>query len=93
MIKVVIIGCGDVGRRVAIELMEQGTAPSEIHAIVESNGSAAVARAYGLSVSQLDFDDSVVLPEVLHGAQWVYFVPPQKTGSEDQRSDNFLWWH
>ncbi len=91
MIKYCVIGCGDVGRRIAIELIDQGVDAADILALVKSPESAVVARALGLQVEQFDFDaETLRLPESIHGARWCYLVPPQKIGETDLRSQTVL---
>ena len=90
MIKYAIIGCGDIGRRVATKLIQQGVSAAAILATVESEGSAAIARALGIQVGQANFDTTIKLPEAMHRAKWCYLVPPQKSGTMDLRSERFL---
>jgi len=85
---VLVIGCGDVGRRVAIGEHATGV---PVTALVRSELSAARLEALGLCVVHGDLDK----PETLNGlptreALVYYFAPPSPSGTIDLRLCNFL---
>ncbi len=88
MSAVLIIGCGDVGRRVAAG---ERVAGKSVTALARSMQSAARLSALGLQTvrGDLDIPDSlVVLP--VQAALVYYFAPPPSTGTTDPRIRNFL---
>lgn len=88
MNSVFILGCGDVGRRVArLEL----AAGLPVTALVRSDDNEQRLRALGISVVRGDLD----VPESLTGLPvencWVYyFAPPPARGRDDPRLGHFL---
>jgi len=85
---VLIIGCGDVGRRVAVGERAGG---ETVTALVRSAHSTARLGALGLHVARGDLDN----PETLTGlptreARIYYFAPPPPSGTTDPRLRNFL---
>lgn len=88
MRNVLIVGCGDVGRRVALAERDTGAV---VMALARSATSAAELEALGLQVVHGDLDrpDSlVVLPT--SSALLYYFAPPPATRDRDLRLYNFL---
>ncbi|WP_305045420.1 NAD-dependent epimerase/dehydratase family protein [Geoalkalibacter sp.] len=85
---VFIVGCGDLGRRVA-RLARQDGRP--VGALVRDETSAQALRTRGIAalVGDLDRRDSLP-PLALGGATVFYFVPPQGGGYSDARVKNFL---
>lgn len=88
MSSVLIIGCGDVGRRVAAG---ERSAGETVTALVRSAHSAIRLAAPGLHVARGDLDN----PETLTGlptreARVYYFAPPPPSGTTDPRLRNFL---
>lgn len=88
MSSVLIIGCGDVGRRVAAG---ERAAGETVTALVRSAHSATRLAAPGLHVARGDLDK----PETLTGlptreARVYYFAPPPSSGTTDPRLRNFL---
>jgi nucleoside-diphosphate-sugar epimerase len=88
MMPLFIIGCGDVGRRVARLEVAEGNA---VAALVRSAASAERVRALGVSAVHGDLD----VPESLAGlpaagAGVYYFAPPPAAGREDPRMRNCL---
>ncbi|MFO7981929.1 MAG: SDR family oxidoreductase [Desulfuromonadales bacterium] len=87
MNKVLIIGFGHIGRRVARLCLETGSAVS---ALVRSENGAAEARQMGIGVVEGNLD----LPETLEnlptaGATVFFFAPPPGGGLSDPRMRNF----
>lgn len=87
----VIIGCGDVGRRIARCLIEDGQPASVIGAFVRSSNSISECAKIGLPAVQLDLDENV--PENVKNcrdAKVYYTIAPQKFGTTDERSKALL---
>lgn len=85
---VLIIGCGDVGRRVAAAELAAG---ETVTALVRSAQGATRLNASGLQVVRGDLDDPENLPSLpTRGARVYYFAPPPPFGISDPRLQNFL---
>ena len=84
---VLIIGCGDVGRRLAAVYRTEG---HEVAGVVRSAESAEALRAAGVWPIRcdLDGDDLPSLPS--HGAALFYLAPPVDVGSDDVRIERLL---
>ena len=82
----VIFGCGDVGRRIARQLIRSGCQASRILALVKSEQGVASCEELGVPILRTDLDQSVVLPSRVKNSELYYLVPPQKSGIEDLRS-------
>jgi len=89
-VKHVIIGCGDVGRRIAAQLITKGEDPLSILGIVQSRESAINCANLGIDVERLDFDQTDFLLSQLDQANCYYLVPPQKSNHIDLRSRSAL---
>ena len=92
--RVFIVGCGDIGRRVA-RLWQQNSLP--VTGLVRSDKSRHYLRQQDISPLLLDLDqsptDHASVPEPrldLDQALVYYFAPPPKTGEEDTRMAYFL---
>lgn len=84
-----IVGCGYVGRRLALALRER----FDVSAIVRSQTSAARLAADGVNAAVLDLDrvrSGATIPERLDQAAIVYLTPPPPIGESDLRLDRFL---
>lgn len=80
---VLIIGCGDVGRRVGRRLIAQG---HRVVGITRGEQSAAALAAQGIQGLALDLDDESTVPRLpLAGATVFYFAPPREMGETDER--------
>jgi len=86
----VILGCGDIGRRIVNALIDQGHDSTNIVGFVKSIQS--IERCADLGVIGLRFDlDSLTRDlSACHGAQLYYTVAPQKSGIEDLRTKSVL---
>jgi len=85
---VLIIGCGDVGRRVARLELADGHA---VTALARSDDGARRLRALGIEVVRGDLD----VPESLgrlpaENSRVYYFAPPPASGRDDPRLGHFL---
>lgn len=80
-----IVGCGDVGLRVARRLREQG---ESVHAVVRSTGSRdALTFEEGIAASALDLDAELPLPAA---DRVFWFAPPPERGHTDPRIRRWL---
>ncbi len=84
LMKHVILGCGDVGRRIAQQLINQGVEPTQITAFVRS--SIDQAEALGVKVERLDLDADLPDMQICESAICYYTIAPQKEGRQDRRS-------
>lgn len=81
-----IIGCGDIGRRVA--KLYQG---KSIHGIVQSTESEIACKKLGINIERLNFDsDFSFTEERVKDAEIFYFMPPPSQGKQDTRLQRFL---
>ena len=82
----VIVGCGDVGRRIISCL---GDLP--VTGLVRSEGSAREITALGGTSQVADLDSETTLPDLgLGGADVFYLAPPNPQGARDLRMTHFL---
>jgi nucleoside-diphosphate-sugar epimerase len=88
--RLVIGGCGDIGRRVAKRLQQDSKLSYEVSALVNTPLSADLCRQGGMHVAALDLDKALQLPTTLNDADLIYLVPPSKIGFVDQRSTHFI---
>jgi nucleoside-diphosphate-sugar epimerase len=83
---VLILGCGDVGRRVARSCQAAGAA---VTGLVRSPQSAAQLRDLGIDVVEADLD--LPLPSLASaGTELYYFAPPPPSGDRDSRMSAVL---
>lgn len=85
---VLIVGCGDIGERVARLERSEGRA---VAGLVRSEKSARRLRAAGIQPITVDLDAPVslnILP--VKDALIYYFAPPSGTGITDPRIENFV---
>ncbi|MHB8471266.1 MAG: SDR family oxidoreductase [Gammaproteobacteria bacterium] len=88
MNRVLIVGCGAIGRRVAVLCLAEGRT---VTGLVQSAASAAGLQAAGITPWQIDLDDSIALAEVKCADQAVYyFAPPPAADETDPRMTHFL---
>lgn len=85
---VFIIGCGDIGRRVAALHLKLG---DRVTALSRSAVSAARLEAQGITTVNGDLDDPRSLETLTPDSALVYyFAPPPGDSSADQRMENFI---
>ena len=78
---VLILGCGDVGRRVARSCQAAG---AKVTGLVRSPQSAAQLRELGIELLEADLD--LPLPPLPSaGTELYYFAPPPPSGGRDPR--------
>jgi len=88
MESVLIVGCGHVGRRVAVSLHARG---QHVTGLVRSTTSAAQLRELGIDALCLDLDDSASpMPRSGKFGGLCYLAPPPSTGLQDTRMRGFL---
>ena len=84
---VIIVGCGDIGRRVAA--LYRGKA-QRIIGLMQTSTSLRRLRGTGIEGLQVDLD-FMPLPELpIAGAVIHYYVPPPREGQNDPRLQRFL---
>jgi nucleoside-diphosphate-sugar epimerase len=87
MFDVSVIGCGDIGSRVARECLAQG---KRVSGWVRTRASLERLEGLGISAVQADLDDAkAALPE-LQGQRVYYFAPPPAGGQVDTRVARLL---
>ncbi len=88
MQSVMVVGCGDVGLRVARHWADRGVT---VTGVVRSEHSAGRLEQVGIASLQLDLDQpgEVMLPDPA-GAVIHYHVPPPREGQGDPRINRFL---
>jgi len=94
-----IIGCGDIGRRVA-RLYQKATKECNkpVNGLVYSDVSQQLGQVANIKMIRCDLDQPLdtstplqaLEPELFKHAHIFYFAPPPKTGQYDHRLQNFL---
>ncbi len=84
------MGCGDVGRRIATQLIKSGEQAASILGIVQSQGSNLKCLDLEINVDRSDFDRSDFALSSLDQSSCYYLVPPQKSAELDLRSRTVL---
>jgi nucleoside-diphosphate-sugar epimerase len=79
---VLIIGCGDVGRRVARRYLRRGTA---VTGIVRSEASANTLKQEGIQAMGVDLDQDPLPLLPSRDERVFYFAPPPARGAADPR--------
>jgi nucleoside-diphosphate-sugar epimerase len=88
MTQILIIGCGDVGSRVARQWRRRGF---PVDAVVHSDASAGRLRDAGVRARASDLDDPAAFGVVpADDAVIYYFAPPPTHGTGDPRLEGFL---
>lgn len=83
-----IVGCGDIGQRVARLWRLRGL---PVRALARSRGSAERLRGYGIEAVSGDLDIPGSLGDfALGGEALYYFAPPAEGGDEDSRVASFV---
>ncbi|HEY9052594.1 MAG TPA: SDR family oxidoreductase [Gammaproteobacteria bacterium] len=90
MRRVVIVGCGYIGQRVAQQLLKT---ERRVLGFVRSQQSLDICKQKGIDCQLLDLDDRAA--EFEFGANFydsvvIYLAPPQTKGGEDLRMQHFL---
>jgi nucleoside-diphosphate-sugar epimerase len=87
MYSVSVIGCGDIGSRVARACLERG---DEVTGWVGSAAGVARLESRQIPALQVNLDEDAPLIPDLSGHQLFYFVPPPTAGREDSRVARLL---
>ena len=87
MQRILIIGCGDIGLRVARLALAEGAA---VTGVVRSEPKGDWLKAQGVTPLLADLDDAATLTELpTAGAVVYYLAPPPGGGGSDPRVGNF----
>jgi nucleoside-diphosphate-sugar epimerase len=86
----VILGCGDIGRRIALALIAQGHRKESIVGLVKSVESEQRCFDLGINTGRFDLDGLHSEFSCCHGAELYYTVAPPKQGVADTRSHALL---
>jgi nucleoside-diphosphate-sugar epimerase len=85
--EILIVGCGDIGRRVAVPLLAAGR---EVTGLVRSEEGAAPLLEAGIRPLVADLNDPAELDDLPSaGALVFYFAPPPGGGITDPKVRNF----
>jgi nucleoside-diphosphate-sugar epimerase len=84
---VVIIGCGDIGTRVARHYLEHN---ETVAALVRSDNSRKKLQALGIAAQQADLSGNITLQADTSQSRLFHFAPPPHQGSEDSHTGNLL---
>lgn len=83
-----VIGCGDIGRRVAVLYQKDGKTAS---GLVYSKDSVQACEKIGISAQRYDLDSGSALDtNGFADAELFYFAPPPPRGEVDSRLQQFL---
>ena len=83
---ILIVGCGDIGRRVAGLYQNR-----EIHGIVSSDESASLCEELSIQAQVIDLDSDYTLAQYkFANSEIYYFAPPPSLGAKDTRLKRFL---
>ena len=83
-----IVGCGDIGQRVARLEIEKGT---RVLGLVRSASSASILEKLGVDVVRADLDEAASLSTLTERlATLYYFAPPPPSGLDDPRLRHLL---
>lgn len=85
---VFIIGCGDIGTRVARLWQDNG---ASVIGVVRSDASRLKLQAAGIDAARCDLSNTEAsLPALVPGSIVYYFAPPPRSGREDLHCEQFL---
>ncbi len=87
MDRVIIVGCGDIGRRIGRLAMKQGV---EVIALARTEDKARLLEKEGFFTYVGDLNDPSMLPELpVEGSSVFYLAPPPGGGFQDPRVRHF----
>ena len=85
---ITIIGCGDIGQRVAARYQQQG---SLVRGLVQTRGSAEALQKLNIEPIEANLDDPASLDDIDYKQNTLfYFAPPPRSGTKDTRMANWL---
>jgi len=83
-----IVGCGDVGRKIALRALRNGEA---VRCLVRSPESVALLSKAGMDAEAVDLDHQSPSLTGRHDQQRIFYLaPPPASGSYDPRMQRFL---
>jgi len=85
--KIVIIGCGYLGGRIARECLREG---DFVSALVRTEVSALQLQNQGVEAIALDLDTALPAVNMIKDSRVFYFAPPPRSGVEESRLQRFL---
>lgn len=85
----VILGLGDIGKRLAFSLVTQVADSKEVIGTTRAGIADSNARL-DLKYEALDLDSPITKPNYCQGAGLYYLIPPQASAQNDQRSMRLL---
>ena len=88
-----IVGCGDVGLRIAQGLKSKGMSAEMLFLVVRSCASRDKLQEQFTNTITMDLDVEFDQTDKFFGqsiSNVYYLVPPQKEGQNDRRSENFI---
>jgi nucleoside-diphosphate-sugar epimerase len=84
---VTIVGCGDIGSRLALQYQKTG---DEVKAWVRTPESIERLKGQGIDAIRIDLDQSLNQSVSLEGELLFYFAPPPTTGVHDSRVTHLI---
>lgn len=85
MAEVTIVGCGDIGSRLAKACLARG---DRVHGWVRTSASLVRLERLGIPGNQVDLDEPAVGMPAVVNQDLFYFAPPPPVGREDSRVAN-----
>ncbi|MCU7815671.1 MAG: SDR family oxidoreductase [Candidatus Thiodiazotropha sp. (ex Rostrolucina anterorostrata)] len=84
---VTIVGCGDIGRRIAKESLSEGDV---VTGWVRSEESIKYLQGLGIGAMQIDLDQPLATIPPVENERLFYLAPPPSVGCEDSRVANLI---
>ncbi|MCU7865146.1 MAG: SDR family oxidoreductase [Candidatus Thiodiazotropha sp. (ex Lucinoma borealis)] len=84
---VTIVGCGDIGRRIAMESLSEGDV---VTGWVRSEESIKYLQGLGIGAMQIDLDQPLATIPSVGSERLFYLAPPPSVGCEDSRVANLI---
>ncbi len=85
--KATIIGCGDIGERVAKVFLSQKMV---VNALVRQAARAEYLNKIGLNAVQSNLDQDDIDQQLVAGAKVIWLAPPPQSGGEESRIKRWL---
>ncbi|MES9943944.1 MAG: SDR family oxidoreductase [Candidatus Thiodiazotropha sp.] len=84
---VTIVGCGDIGTRVALAYRDEGV---DVAGWVRTQQSAEKLRDVAIEAVQIDLDRPVMPASEIESQRLYYFAPPPPQGQQESRVAQFI---